>query len=107
MSMLGKRAFVETGKHCLSKATYLRERILSLEGYSAAFADAPLFNEFAVRVRGGNAASVCSKLESKGIIAGLDLGRVDRERADCLLVAVTERHAKSDLDALVSALNGV
>src|SRR5581483_5260826 len=65
MSMLGKRAFVETGKQCLSKATYLRERILALPGYTAPFTPAPFFNEFAVRVRGGNAAKVATKLESK------------------------------------------
>ncbi|HEX4338742.1 MAG TPA: aminomethyl-transferring glycine dehydrogenase subunit GcvPA [Polyangiaceae bacterium] len=107
MSMLGKRAFVETGKQCLSKATYLRQRILGLSGYTAAFANAPFFNEFTVRVRGGSAAKVCTALESKGILAGFDLGRVDRDHADCLLVAVTERHAKSDLDALVAALDAV
>jgi glycine dehydrogenase subunit 1 len=107
MSMLGKRAFVETGKQCLSKATYLRERILALRGYSAAFAAAPFFNEFTVRVRGASAASLCSVLEAKGIIAGLDLGRVDPGRADCLLVAVTERHAKAELDALVTALDAI
>jgi len=107
MSMLGKRAFVEAGTQCLSRATYLRDRILALPGYSPAFGDAPFFNEFAVRVRGGSAASVCAKLESQGIIAGLDVGRVDRGRSDCLLVAVTERHSKSDLDQLVSALGAV
>ncbi|HVW26001.1 MAG TPA: aminomethyl-transferring glycine dehydrogenase subunit GcvPA [Polyangiaceae bacterium] len=107
MSMLGKRAFVEAGKQCLSKATYLRERILSLPGYSATFATAPFFNEFAVRVRGGSAAKVATKLEAKGIVAGLDLGRMDRTHADSLLVAVTERHSKADLDALVQALDAV
>jgi glycine dehydrogenase subunit 1 len=107
MSMLGKRAFIETGKQCLSKATYLRERILALPGYSAAFATAPMFNEFAVRVRGGSAAAVLRSLEAKNIIAGLDLGRIDRDRADSLLVAVTERHSKEDLDALVQALHAI
>jgi glycine dehydrogenase subunit 1 len=107
MSMLGKRAFVETGRQCLSKATYLRERILALRGYSLAFGTAPMFNEFAVRVRGGNAAAVARSLEAKSIVAGLDLGRVDREHADSLLIAVTERHSKADLDALVQALDAI
>jgi glycine dehydrogenase subunit 1 len=107
MSMLGKRGFIETGKQCLSKAAYLRDRILSLAGYSAAFRSAPLFNELAVKVRGGSAAKVCTALEEKGIIAGLDLGRVDSERKDCLLVAVTERHTRSDLDRLIGALDSV
>ena len=104
VSMLGKRGFVETSEQCLSKAVYLRGRILALSGYEAPFRDAPFFNEFAVRVRGGNAARVCTKLEADGIVAGLDLGRVDPRQADCLLIAVTERHTRAELDRLVAAL---
>jgi glycine dehydrogenase subunit 1 len=106
-SMLGKSGFVEVARQCLSKAVYVRDRILALPGYSSPFRPAPFFNEFTVRVRGGSAASVCKKLEADRIIAGLDLGRVDRERADCLLVAVTEKHPRADLDRLVAALAAV
>ena len=52
-------------------------------------------------------SSVVAALEAKGIIAGLDLGRVDRDRADSLLVSVTERHSKAELDQLVVELDGV
>lgn len=107
VSMLGKSGFVETARQCLSKAVYLRQRILALPGYSAAFQDAPYFNELAIRVRGGSAAAVCAKAEAQGILAGLDLGRVDPGRADCLLLAVTEKHTREDLDRLVTALASV
>jgi glycine dehydrogenase subunit 1 len=107
MSMLGKQGFIETGKQCLAKAAYLQARIAALSGYSAAFRTAPQFNEFTVRARGGNAARVCTALEEKGIIAGLDLGRVDPERSDCLLIAVTERHTRADLDRFVAALDAI
>lgn len=106
-SMLGKSGFVETARQCLSKAVYLKQRILGLPGYSMAFQDAPHFNEFAVRVRGGSAGAVCAKAEAQGILAGLDLGRVDSDRADCLLIAVTEEHTREDLDRLVAALSAV
>jgi glycine dehydrogenase subunit 1 len=106
-SMLGKTGFVETARQCLSKAVYLRERILALRGYSSPFRDAPFFNEFTVKVRGGNAALVCSKLESEGIVPGLDLGRIDAARANSLLVAVTEKHTRESLDRLVAALDRV
>ena len=86
---------------------YLRDRITSLSGYSLTFRSAPLFNELAIRVRGGSAARVCTALEEKGIIAGLDLGRVDAERADSLLIAVTERHTRAELDRFVTALDAV
>ncbi len=106
-SMLGKSGFVEAARQCLAKATYLRRRILDLEGFSPGFADAPFFNEFAIRVRGGDASRVCQKLEADGIIAGLDLGRVDASLGDRLLIAVTEQHRREDLDRLVAALGRI
>jgi glycine dehydrogenase subunit 1 len=105
--MLGKSGFVETARHSAAKARYLRDAILGLEGYAPAFAPAPFFNEMALRVRGGSAAQVCTALEAQGILAGLDLGRVDPAHADKLLVAVTEQHTRGDLDRLVRALAGV
>jgi glycine dehydrogenase subunit 1 len=107
VSMLGKSGFVETARQCLAKATYLRSAILALPGYSSPFEDTPFFNEFTIRVRGGSAKTVCSKLEGVNVIAGLDLGRVDAARADSLLVAVTEKHTREDLDRLVAALSKV
>jgi glycine dehydrogenase subunit 1 len=106
-SILGKAGFVEVGKQCLAKARYLRSEILKLEGYAAAFRPAPYFNEFAVQVRGGDAQKVCQKLEAQGIIAGFDLGREDREHKDRLLIAVTERHRREDLDRMIHALAAV
>jgi len=103
-SLLGKTGFQKVSEACLAKATYLREQILKLDGYSAAFSEAPFFNEFAVRVRGGSAKAVCEKLEADGIIPGYDLGRADKAHADCLLIAVTETHRREDLDRMVSAL---
>lgn len=104
MSILGKSGFIETARHCLTKARYLHDQILGLPGYARGFADAPFFNEFTVRVRGGSAAAVCRKLEQHGLIAGFDLGRVDAKLSDRLLIAVTEQHRREDLDRLVTAL---
>lgn len=106
-SMLGKTGFVAIAEQCLAKASYLRSRILGLSGYAAAFADAPFFNEFAIKTQRASAAEVCRRLEADGIIAGYDLGRADPACKDRLLVAVTELHTKADLDRLVSALDRV
>ena len=106
-SMLGKQGFVATAEQCLAKASYLRRRILTLEGFAPAFDDAPMFNEFAVKVRGNDAGRVCQRLEQDGIIAGYDLGRLDSRYADRLLIAVTERHRREDLDRLVDGLDRV
>jgi glycine dehydrogenase subunit 1 len=104
-SLLGKRGFVETAEQCLAKATYLRDRIISLSGYSPAFEGAPFFNEFAVRVRGASAAAICRALESQGIVAGVDLGLLEPSWGDRLLIAVTEKRTRIELDRLVAALD--
>ncbi len=106
-SLLGKTGFIEVGTQCLAKARYLRAEILKLPGYAAGFAPAPFFNEFAVQVRGGDASQVCRKLEAQGIIAGFDLGREAAAHKDRLLIAVTEKHRREDLDRLVRALAAV
>jgi glycine dehydrogenase subunit 1 len=106
-SLIGKSGFVEVGRQCLAKARYLRSEILKLSGFSAAYRAAPFFNEFAVKVRGGSAQKLCQKLEAQGIIAGYDLGRETRALEDRLLIAVTEKHRREDLDRLVRALDSV
>jgi hypothetical protein len=50
---------------------------------------------------------VCEKLEEHSIIAGYDLGREDRAFKDRLLIAVTEKHRREDLDSLVRGLDAV
>jgi glycine dehydrogenase subunit 1 len=103
MCMLGKRGFVEAARQCLAKAEYLKKAIGALDGYAIPHR-APTFNEFVVRVRGGDAAKLTDALAQKGIIPGFDLGRVNPARRAELLVAVTERHTREDLDRLVEAL---
>ncbi|MCC6556596.1 MAG: aminomethyl-transferring glycine dehydrogenase subunit GcvPA [Polyangiaceae bacterium] len=104
MCMLGKRGFVEAAKLCLAKAEHLKREIAKLEGYTIPLS-APTFHEFVVRVRGGDAARLNRALVAQDIIPGLDLGRIDPARRGELLVAVTERHSRADLDRLVRALD--
>jgi glycine dehydrogenase subunit 1 len=107
-SLLGKRGLTEVAQRCLDNARYLKSAILKLPGYTPAFSEeAPWFNEFAISVRGGNAEQVTRALEAQGILAGLDLGRIDAKMSDRLLIAVTEKHQKGDLDRLVTALGGI
>ena len=102
--MLGKSGFVEVARACLAKSEYLQAAVAALPGYALPHA-APTFNEFVVSVRGGDAGHLAARLTGGGIIAGLDLGRFDGARRGQLLVAVTERHTRADLDRLVAALS--
>jgi glycine dehydrogenase subunit 1 len=104
MCMLGKRGFTEAAKQCLAKAEFLKQEIAKLSGYALPYS-APTFSEFAVRVRGGDAAKLVKALFAEGIIAGLDLGQIDPARKGELLIAVTERIGRADLDRLIRALD--
>jgi glycine dehydrogenase subunit 1 len=105
MCLLGKRGFRELAELNLAKGTYLRRRLgeLSGRGWGLRF-PGPTFNEVALRVPGGDAAAVADALRGRGILAGVPLGRYGAQWGDTLLVAVTERHRKEDIDLLVSHL---
>jgi glycine dehydrogenase subunit 1 len=68
----------------------------------------PTFNEFAVRLEGRSARAAAESLAQKGLYAGVPATQkgfmTDRSLDDVLLVAVTERHSRADLDRLVAAL---
>ncbi|MFW5925489.1 MAG: aminomethyl-transferring glycine dehydrogenase subunit GcvPA [Myxococcota bacterium] len=102
-AMLGRKGFEEAGKLCLSRAEYLKKRIVQTGRFTVP-TTAPTFNEFVVRRKDGEASSLLEALAKQGILGGLDLGRFHPERKADFLVAVTERHAKADLDRFVEAL---
>lgn len=105
-AMLGKTGFAHVGKLCLSKAEYLKRRIAETGKFTLPHS-APTFNEFVVRRNEGKAAPLLAALAARGILGGVDLGRFFPERDGEFLVAVTERHARRDLDRFVDALAAV
>jgi glycine dehydrogenase subunit 1 len=116
MCMLGKSGFVEAARACLAKTEYLKAGIAALPGYALPHR-APTFNEFVVAVRGGDASRLVTRSTRAdvGVLPGLDLGRIHpatpldapstKARRGELLVAVTERHTRADLDRLLAALS--
>ncbi|MBM4360002.1 MAG: aminomethyl-transferring glycine dehydrogenase subunit GcvPA [Deltaproteobacteria bacterium] len=102
MCMLGKRGFIEAAELCLSKARYLADRIAALPGHHIV-SRAPFFNEFIVELP-EDATTTLDRLATKGILGGINLGRISPARANQLLLAVTEKHSRADLDRLVTAL---
>lgn len=102
-SLLGKQGFIQVAEQCLAKAHYLRSALLALPGVQPAFEEAPFFNEFAIRLEKRPVSELLSKLEEKGILAGVPLGRFRAQDEDKLLLAVTEEHTREDLDRLVAA----
>jgi glycine cleavage system P protein (glycine dehydrogenase) subunit 1 len=104
MCLLGKSGFVEVAKQCLAKAEYLKAALVSTGAWELPYS-APTFNEFVVRSTRGPVAPLVESLAANGILAGTPLARFDARRDRDLLLAVTERHSRADLDRLVRALS--
>jgi glycine dehydrogenase subunit 1 len=104
MSLLGKQGLREMAEQNLAKATYARQQLSGVKGFSLVF-DGPSFNEFVVRSE-APVADVLGRLEEVGILAGIPLGEDYPELADCFLVCVTEQNQREEIDALVAALQG-
>ena len=108
MSALGRRGLEEMAEQCWHKAHYLADRIAALDGYELKF-DAPFFNEFCVRCP-KPVTAVIEHCKHRGILAGVaPSGRRLAQIGDPedLLVAVTEKRTRHEMDALVDALEEV
>ncbi|MEO8797403.1 MAG: aminomethyl-transferring glycine dehydrogenase subunit GcvPA [Polyangiaceae bacterium] len=104
MSLLGKSGFVEVAKQCLAKSEYLKKKLVGTGKWELSYS-AATFNEFVIARKDGPVAPVLAKLEREGILAGVPLARFEPDRTRELLVAVTERHKKADLDRFVALMS--
>ena len=83
------------------KAHYAAEELAKVLGAGLAF-DSPFFKEFVLRLSKPVDGVLASVLKA-GFHGGIALGRWYPEFADCVLIAVTERRSKAEIDGLVAA----
>jgi len=103
LAWLGRRGIVELGDLLLQRTHYLRERLGALDGIELAHRR-PVVREFAVRVTGAAVEDVVAFCAARGVNPGLPLGPLVDGMDDCLLVAVTERRSREQLDRLCALL---
>jgi len=66
--------------------------------------EAPTFNEFVIEVP--DAKSLLERLKAEGFYAGINLGNLQKHRNNQILIAVTEKRTKDEIDQLVTAIGG-
>ena len=108
MTTLGKEGLRETAQQCYHKAHYLAGRIAELDGYGMKF-DGPFFNEFCVTCP-KEVTEIIEAAKRRRILAGIAphgrrMGRIGEPND--LLIAVTEKRTKHEMDALVDVLQEV
>lgn len=99
LAWLGTSGLRELALRCARGTRYAREAVLRIEGV-APLATAPVLREFAIRTP-VPAATVVERMAESGFLAGAPVGR------DGLLVAVTERRTREEIDAYAAALEKV
>lgn len=106
MSTLGKMGMQEVALLNVRKSHYASERVAS--GTLELEFSSPFFNEFVVKLPGGaDMKEVNSKLLEAGYIGGYDLGRTYPELEGRMLIAVTERRTKEEIDRFIGELEGI
>jgi glycine dehydrogenase subunit 1 len=99
---LGKEGFVQTAKLCADKAGYAYQKLTAIPGVKPHF-QAAFFNEFVLDLP-SNAETVMGKLIKKGFAAGFPLKRYYKGMKSSLLVCVTEKRTKQQIDEFAQAL---
>jgi glycine dehydrogenase subunit 1 len=107
LALMGKNGLRTVAELCWRRSHYAAKTIAALPGFSTAHSGPAFFREFVVKFpNGADAAAAAEKLIAQNIVPGLPLSRYFPERNDELLVCVTEKNSKADIDTLASALYG-
>ncbi|HEY2007138.1 MAG TPA: aminomethyl-transferring glycine dehydrogenase subunit GcvPA [Solirubrobacteraceae bacterium] len=102
LSWLGQRGIVELTELMLQRTAYARERLAELDGVELLH-EQPVVREFAIAVDAPVEVVIKRCLE-QGINPGYPLGSDYPEHRDGLLVAITERRTRAEIDRLVEVL---
>jgi glycine dehydrogenase subunit 1 len=104
LAWLGRRGLVELGELLLRRTHYARETLCALEGVAPLHSQ-PAIREFAVRLD-ADVAAVRRRCAAQGVNPGADLYALTGREQDQggLLVAITERRSRADIDRLADVL---
>ena len=95
LSVMGKEGLKEAAQMSVDGAHYLYEKLIHSGKFKPAF-NQPFFNEFCVKYVGGNLDQLQQRLLDNGILGGIKMAD------DMLMLAVTEKRTKEEVDLLVS-----
>jgi glycine dehydrogenase subunit 1 len=101
LAVMGPGGLRRAAELSARKAHYAAEQLAGVPGLSLAF-QGPFFKEFVVRCE-ADPKRVLAEVGRLGYHGGIDLGRWYPDLADCILVAVTEKRTRDEIDGLVVA----
>ena len=102
LSAIGKAGLADLARLNRDKAEYAKAQLATLPGVTV-LQSAATFNEFTVRLP-KPADAVVAGLLQQGIAAGVPLGQYYEGSENCLVVTVTEKRSRKEIDLLVKEL---
>jgi glycine dehydrogenase subunit 1 len=103
LSWLGRRGMSELSELLVRRTAYARERLAEIDGVSLAHRQ-PVVREFALTLS-APVERVIERCAEQGVNPGYPLGKEYPELEGGLLVALTERRTRSDIDRLAEVLS--
>lgn len=103
LSLLGKQGLRELAQLIADKCAYAQTRLAQIPGVRLRFPNQPVFNEFVVELP-IHAGEAVGRLIEQKLLAGFPLDRYYSQLDRCILVAITEKRSREDIDKLAHAL---
>lgn len=105
LTTLGKKGIREVANQCLQKSHYALDRLLETGKFTKTF-NKPFFKEFAVTGK-VEPNRLNAELLGNGIMGGYDLSRDYPKYENSMLLCVTEKRSKEEIDDLVNVMEGI
>ncbi len=105
MSLLGQEGLVEMAQLCHNKSEYLKNELSGLDGVTIVNSE-PTFNEFVIQTK-FSSDEFLEKLSQLGFYAAINLSKLYDGFDNRVLISVTEKRTKEELDEFINAIGGV
>ncbi|MDP3113946.1 MAG: aminomethyl-transferring glycine dehydrogenase subunit GcvPA [Candidatus Cloacimonadaceae bacterium] len=104
LALIGREGLKEVATQSAQKAHYLATELAKCPGCRLAYPDTPFFKEFVLQTP-IPAAKIIDSMLPRGIFPGVDMSRFGHENQ--LMIAVTEKKSKAEIDELIGAMKEV
>lgn len=105
LSLLGRKGLTKVAELCVQKTNYAKGLLAQLPGYELPW-PGPTFKEFVIKTP-LSPAKINQELLQHNILGGLDLGRYYPELAGHMLLCVTEKRSRQEIELLVDRLGAM
>jgi glycine dehydrogenase subunit 1 len=102
---LGKQGIIDIGNLCVAKSHYLTQALSTVKGIEPAF-PGEFFKEFVVTTE-KPAEEIVHALLARKIFGGIPLSIFNADDTHRMLIAVTEKRSKEDIDCFVQNLRDI